>query len=142
MSSEYGKSILPGKICKKRSSSCHFTSPIDNFPCDITRVRKFDYYSADHTWGAATCSKCIAVYGENPTTHAFLLVTPPVRSPHDKFGPVYRVKRVLSAAACYIPVRPSLIEIQPLQTHRFFSERNVYAACGLLGSKRLHQRFS
>ena len=87
MSSEYGKSILPGKICKKCCSSCHFTSPIDDFPCDVTCMRKFDYYSTDHTWGVATCSKCIAVYGENPTTQSFLLVTPPVRSPRDKFWP-------------------------------------------------------
>ena len=84
MSSEYGKSILPGKICKKCSSSCHFNSPIDDFPCDVTRMRKFDYYSADHTWRAATRSKCIAVYGKNPTTHAFPLITPPVGSPRDQ----------------------------------------------------------
>ena len=48
-------------------------------------------------------------------------------------GPVYRVKKALSAAACYIPVRPSLTEIQSLETHPFFSERNVCAARGLSG---------
>ena len=67
--------------------------------------------------------------------NAFPLLTPPVRSPCDRFwpSPVYRVKKALSAAACYIPVRPSLTEIQPLETHLFFSERNVCAACGLSG---------
>ena len=54
------------------------------FSADVTRMRKFDYYSANHTLGAATC---IVVYGENPTTNAFPLLTLPVRSPCDKFGP-------------------------------------------------------
>ena len=26
---------------------------IDNFPCDVTNMRKFDYYSADHTLGGS-----------------------------------------------------------------------------------------
>ena len=40
---------------------------IDDFLFDVTRMWKFDYYSVDHTLGAAMRSKCIAVYGENPT---------------------------------------------------------------------------
>jgi len=47
-------------------------STIDNFPCNVTRMRKFDYYSTDHTWRmggrAEQCFKCIALYGENPTS--------------------------------------------------------------------------
>ena len=41
---------------------------MDHFPCDITRMWKFDYYSVDHTWGGSTRFKCLTFYGENPTS--------------------------------------------------------------------------
>ena len=31
-------------------------------------TRKFDYYSADHTWGATRTSYVITLFGENPTS--------------------------------------------------------------------------
>ena len=39
---------------------------IDDFPCDITRMRKFDYYSTDHTLGGS---------------HAFLMYCGPWEKP-------------------------------------------------------------
>ena len=37
------------------------------FSADAMQMQKFDYYFVDLTLGAAMHSKCIAVYGENPT---------------------------------------------------------------------------
>ena len=37
------------------------------FSVYFTRVRKSDYYSVNHTWGATTHKKYIAFYGEIPT---------------------------------------------------------------------------
>ena len=38
------------------------------FSNDVMHMRKFDYYSADHAWGAARAVKCITLYGKNPTS--------------------------------------------------------------------------
>jgi len=46
---------------------CYIQS-MDHFLHDIMHTWKFDYYSADRTLGGNTCFKCIAFYGENPTS--------------------------------------------------------------------------
>ena len=90
---------------------------VDNFLCDVTSMQKFDYYSADHTFGGSHASECFAVDGENPTTHAFPLVTPPVRSPRDKVW--LGLKRDMRELSQLLLVT-SLCSVQPLETHSFF----------------------
>ena len=49
--------LLLSDIGKTNQSCFHpmklQVSTIDNFPCNVTCMRKFDYYSADHTWRGA-----------------------------------------------------------------------------------------
>ena len=47
---------LAHNVCTERRLTSHFCvvrELIDDFPCDVTRMRKFDYYSADHTLGGS-----------------------------------------------------------------------------------------
>ena len=34
-----------------------------DFPCDVTRMRKFDYYSADHTLGGSHAFQTVCLHG-------------------------------------------------------------------------------
>ena len=41
-------------------------SSIDDFLCDVTRTRKLDYYSTDHTWGGNLAHQMYCVLLGNP----------------------------------------------------------------------------
>ena len=59
-----------------------------DFLCDVMRMRKFDYYSADHTLGGQPrIPNVLRSMGKTRPTHEFPLVTPPIRFPRDKFWP-------------------------------------------------------
>ena len=81
------------------------TAVIDDFLCDVTHTQKFDYYSADHTLrGSHALLMCCGLWGK-PDYECISACNSACKiatwiSSH----PVYRVKRALSAAACYIPV--------------------------------------
>jgi len=47
---------------------CFKTVPMDQFPRDVAYMRKFDYYSADHTWGGNHALLMYYVQWENPTS--------------------------------------------------------------------------
>ena len=38
-------------VCRQQEEQYKQYEPIDHFPRDVTYTQKFDYYSADHTWG-------------------------------------------------------------------------------------------
>ena len=38
--------------------------PVDDFPCDVTPMRKFDYYSADHTPGGSPRPNVFGLWGK------------------------------------------------------------------------------
>ncbi len=41
-------------------------SKTDDFQCDVTRMRKLDYYSADQTWGGTLAHQMYCVLWGNP----------------------------------------------------------------------------
>ena len=85
--------------------------------------------------------KCIMFSGENPTSSCSLacklhlslvprLYGLGTRLTLPRNGHACKAKRALAAAVCFIPMRPSLMEIRAVGNHPFFSELTICVYSG------------